>query len=305
VRVDGRPTAVRPAPANKLSAAERRPVLQRCHDPSFASLPPSQIVPRLADEGVYLASESTFYRVLHAAGEQHARGRSQPPRKPRSPSTHRASGPCRVWTWDITWLPGPVRGQFFYLYLIVDVYSRKIVGWEVFEEESGLHAATVVRRAVWAEEAVNQPLVLHADNGSPMKSATLRSTLEALGVMRSYSRPRVSNDNPYSEALFRTGKYRPGYPSRGFPDMEAAREWVLAFVRWYNLEHRHSGIRFLTPHQRHQGLDRKILAQRHAIYQAAKEAHPNRWSGPTRNWNPVGDVWLNPDNDASKTLHAA
>jgi len=297
VRVDGRPTAERPAPAHKLTPAERQAILAACNTPEHASLPPSQIVPRLADQGVYLGSESSFYRVLRDEDQQKHRGRSQAPRAPRPLPTHRAIGPCQLWSWDISWLPGPIRGAFFYLYQIVDVWSRKIVGWEVFEEESADHAATLVQRAVWAEGCLDTPLVLHADNGSPMKGSTLRSMLEALGVQPSYSRPRVSNDNPYSEALFRTCKYRPEYPTDGFASLQAARDWMLAFVRWYNTEHRHSAIRFVTPQQRHDGQEAEILANRQAVYQQAKAAQPQRWSGHTRTWEPVAEVWLNPVKD--------
>ena len=201
----------------------------------------------------------------------------------------------QVWSWDITWLPGPAQGLFFYLYLILDLYSRKIVGWEIFEQESGEHAATGVHRAVVADGRLLQPLVLHADNGSPMKGATLRATLERLGITASYSRPRVSNDNPFSEALFRTCKYRPTYPAQGFATLEAARTWVLAFVRWYNDEHRHSGIRFVTPNARHAGQDAALLAARHMVYEQARCRHPARWSRQTRNWTPIGTVWLNPE----------
>jgi transposase InsO family protein len=293
VKVDGRPGALRPEPANRLSAEERQQVLAVCHRPEFASLPPGQIVPRLADAGEYIASESSFYRILRAAGEQHHRGRSRAPRKMGPPPRHRAVRPCQVWSWDITWLPGPARGLFFFLYLMIDVYSRKIVGWEVYAQESAELASDVVRRAVLAEGCIGQPLVLHADNGSPQKGATLMATLEKLGVQTSYSRPRVSDDNAYAESIFRTCKYRPDYPYKGFADLDHARAWVLAFVRWYNQEHRHSGIRYVTPEQRHSGVDRALLAKRHGVYQAARQKHPERWTSDTRNWEPVRTVWLN------------
>lgn len=294
LKVDGRPKAVRPVPANKLSAEERARVLAICHQPAYASLPPGQIVPQLADQGEYIASESSFYRILRQAGEQHHRGRSRPPRPPAPPPRHRACGPRQVWSWDISWLGGPVKGMFFYLYLIMDLYSRKIVGWEIFEAESAEYAALLMQRAVLAEGCIDQPLILHADNGSPMKGATLLETLYRLGVVTSYSRPRVSNDNPFSEALFRTCKYRPAYPYQGFASLEAARDWVQQFVRWYNHEHRHSAIQFVTPHERHEGLDQVILERREAVYEQAKARHPKRWSGAIRNWDPVTEVWLNP-----------
>jgi transposase InsO family protein len=188
-----------------------------------------------------------------------------------------------------------VAGTFFYLYLIIDIFSRKIVGWEVHERETAELAAEVLKRAVWAEGCVVNPLVLHADNGSPMKGATMKVTMERLGVVPSFSRPRVSNDNPFSEALFRTCKYVPTWPTKGFASIEAARLWVEGFVHWYNTEHRHSAIRFVTPDQRHRGQDHALLASRHKVYERARAARPDRWSGKTRNWSPIGSVWLNPE----------
>jgi transposase InsO family protein len=243
------------------------------------------------------ASESSFYRVLRAEGQQHHRGRAKPPVPRKPPTSYRAAGPCQVWTRDITWLPGPIAGMFFYLYLIVDIFSRKIVGWEVYGRESAEYASIVVRRAVWAESCLTSPLVLHADNGSPMKGATLKVTLEHLGVTASYSRPRVSNDNPFSEALFRTCKYRPEWPPKGFSDIEAARDWVKRFADWYNGEHLHSGIRFVAPNTRHAGHDQTVLAARACLWAEARAARPERWSGQPRNWPPAGDVWLNPERD--------
>lgn len=162
----------------------------------------------------------------------------------------------------------------------------------------------MLQRAVWAEGCLTSPLVLHADNGSPMKGATMKVTMERLGVVASFSRPRVSNDNPFSEALFRTCKYVPTWPSRGFASIEAARDWVSGFVRWYNTEHRHSAIRFVTPEQRHRGEDRALLASRHQVYKLARAARPERWSGHTRNWRPVEAVWLNPERaDAGSRGH--
>ena len=192
-------------------------------------------------------------------------------------------------------------GLFYYLYLIVDLYSRKAVGWEVHESESGEYAAALVHRAVLAEQCVDQPMVLHADNGAIQKSYTLRRKLEQLGIEPSYSRPRVSDDNAYSEALFRTCKYRPDFPVSGFANIEAARHWVARFVHWYNEEHRHSAIRYVTPAERHRGDEHAILAQRDALYAQAKARHPERWSANTRNWSPVGPVWLNPEKASATT----
>jgi len=217
VQPDQRPLVPRPEPRNKLSPAERAAVLEACNSTEFASLPPSQIVPKLADQGRYLASESSCYRILRAEGQQQHRGRARPPIRRKPPTSYKASAPCEVWTWDITWMPGPVAGMFFYLYLIVDIFSRKIVGWEVHERESAELAATLVRQAVLAEGCTLRPLVLHADNGSPMKGATMKVTMEKLGITASYSRPRVSNDNPFSEAQFHTCKYCPDWPNKDLP----------------------------------------------------------------------------------------
>lgn len=170
---DGRTTTSRPTPANALTDAEREAILQLCNSAEYAHLPPSQIVPRLADQGRYLASESSFYRVLHAADQLHRWGRSQRPKRHPAPTTHAANGPNQLWSWNITYLPSPVRGQYYYLYLIEDLYSRKGMGWEVHEQECGDKAAALLQRSVLSEQCLHQPLVLHSDNRAPMKSVTL------------------------------------------------------------------------------------------------------------------------------------
>jgi transposase InsO family protein len=304
VASDRRPEAQRPEPLNKLSPEEREEILAVSNSPVFRSLPPSQIVPALADEGRYLASESSFYRVLRAAGQQHHRGRSEAPQR-KVPSTHCAAGPNQVWCWDITWLPGPARGLFYYLYLILDLYSRKIVAWEIHEMETSDLAAQLVHKACLAERIVAQPLVLHSDNASPMKGATMLETLHRLGVTSSFSRPRVSNDNAYAESLFRTCKYRPDYPVNGFHTIDEARAWVLSFTHWYNTQHKHSGLKFTTPVQRHTGEADTILAHRKRIYQEARKRHPNRWSGDFRNWALPDRVWLNPEKEQPDLNKAA
>lgn len=297
IKADARTTTQRPVPANALSEKERQAIITLCNSPEYVNLPPSQIVPRLADQQRYLASESTFYRLLRATGQQHHRGRSQRPGRHAAPTTYAARMPNRVWSWDITYMPSPVRGKHYYLYLIVDIYSRKAVGWEVHEEESGENAAALLQRSVISERCLREPLVLHSDNGAPMKSVTLLSKMYDLGVTPSRGRPRVSNDNPYSESLFRTLKYCPQWPSSGFANLDAARSWVRDFMRWYNHEHRHSRIRFVTPAERHRGQDHQILTRRHELYEQARQANPQRWSGRTRNWEPIGTVLLNPDRD--------
>ena len=302
---DRRPTAIRPKPANRLTEQEEHHILTLCNEPEYSSLPPAQIVPRLADKGVYLASESTFYRVLRRHGQVHHRGRSRTPVRVNKPTSYQALGPRQVWTWDVTWLASRVRGRYFYLYLIEDIFSRKIVGYEVHEEESGEYAADLLHRTVLRERCYQQPLVLHADNGAPMKSQTLKAKLEELHITGSHSRPRVSNDNPYVESLFRTLKYVPAWPSSGFIDLDKARQWVEQFSRWYNEEHRHSAIGYVTPEQRHQGQDIVLLSNRKALYEAAKKANPERWSKQCRQWERVEVVMLNPDKPETTLGNAA
>jgi len=295
--------------ANKLSEAEKKEILEVCNEPCFRSLPPSQIVPALADEGRYLASESSFYRVLREADQVHRRGRASTPREVARPRGYKAVAPNQVWSWDITYLAASVVGMFFRLYLVMDVFSRKIVGWEVHERELAAHAATLIRKATLAEGIAGRKLVLHADNGGPMKGATMLATLQRLGVVPSFSRPSVSDDNPYSEALFRTLKYTPAWPPKRFESLDAARQWVKEFVHWYNHVHRHSALKFVTPAQRHNGEDTTILARREQVYELARKQHPERWSGSVRNWRRVDEVWLNPPKephaDAASSRKAA
>lgn len=285
-------------PSNKLSAKEREQVLKVADSPEYRDLSPKQIVPKLADAGTYVASESTFYRVLRAEGELAHREKSRPATS-RKPEEHVATGPCQVWSWDITYLRSALRGCFFYLYLVVDIWSRKIVGWSVEDSESTDQAAALFRR-ICAELGLDPTgLVLHSDNGGPMKGSTMLATLQQLGVVASFSRPHVSDDNAYSESLFHTLKYRPSYPSRPFKSIEEARAWVADFVAWYNGTHLHSGISFVTPEDRHSGRDRLLLEKRRQVYERARQRHPERWTGSTRNWDRVETVRLNPAQDAT------
>ena len=296
---DGRPARLQ-SPKNQLCALERQRLLAVANSPKFGHLPPSQRVPRLADEGRYIASESTFYRVLKAERMLQHRG-AQSPRKPRSkPRALQATAPNQLFSWDISYLPTEIKGVYFYLYMFMDIFSRKVVGWQVYESESSALAGEVMRDICARENIAPNQLVLHSDNGSPMKGATMLATLQTLGVMPSFSRPAVSNDNPYAESFFKTLKYCPAYPQHPFKDLPAAREWLSTFMHWYNEEHRHSGIKFVTPAERHAGLDTALLGKRAAIYEAAKAKHPERWSGPTRNWNPILVVHLNPDKMITK-----
>lgn len=281
------------SPANKLSDSERAEVISLVTSPRFRDLSPNQIVPLLADEKRFVASESTMYRVLRQERLLRHRGRARAP-KQRAPSTHEATGPNQVWSWDITYLKSPVRGIFFYLYAIVDVWSRKLVGWAVHDVESADHASRLFRSTCESERLDPRGIVLHADNGGPMKGSTMVATLERLGVLASFSRPGVSDDNPYSEALFRTLKYRPEFPANPFVDVDAACAWVDRFVRWYNHVHLHSGISFVTPAARHAGDDVVQLARREDVYRKARELNPRRWATATRNWAHIEKVVLHP-----------
>jgi transposase InsO family protein len=288
------------APGNKLTAFERARVLEIANSAEYRDLSPKQIVPLLADKGLFVASESSFYRILRQADELTHREPSRP-RSRHKPRGYEANGPLQVWTWDITYLRSAVVGIYYYLYLFVDVWSRKIVGWRVEESES-MEVSSELIRSICAELGIDPDgLVVHSDNGGPMKGSTMLATLERLGIIASFSRPSVSDDNPYSEALFRTLKYRPWYPSRPFESIEEARAWVASFVTWYNEEHLHSAIGFVTPQDRHTGRDEAILAKRREVYEEARQRHPERWSGHTRNWDRVEVVRLNPD---AETKHA-
>jgi transposase InsO family protein len=307
-RADGRGQAAKQrTPANKLSEQEQQKIVSICNLPQYSSMSPNQIVPALADEGVYIASEASFYRVLRKAEQSTHRGKCKAPTHHR-PEPIRADAPNQLWSWDITYLPTTVRGVFFYLYLVMDVFSRKIVGWEVFANENADNASTLIRKTYLREGIAGKTLVLHADNGSAMKGATMLATLQRLGVIPSFSRPSVSNDNAYSEALFKTLKYHAGYPDGPFESIEKAQKWMVNFAHWYNNIHRHSALKFVTPDQRHRQEDVILLARRKVLYEDAKSKRPERWSGKTRNWQPVQEVFLNPmksDHDGGKVRRYA
>ncbi len=237
---DGR-QGPRGAPANSLSEEEREQIVAITTSREFRELAPSQIVPILAEQGIYVASESSFYRVLRHRKLLRHRERSRP-RQNNRPLQHTATGPNQLWSWDITYLRSALRGQYYFLYLVVDVWSRKIVAWEVALQESSENAAAMIARATLENGVDRDQLVIHSDNGGPMKGATLLATLQSLGIVPSFSRPRVYDDNPYSEALFRTLKYRPEYPVLPFGSLEEARCWGGG-VR--------SVVQHRTPTQRH------------------------------------------------------
>lgn len=297
ILTEDRRTTRKIIPHNKMSVEEEEKILKVINQNRYAYYSPAKIVPLLADEGNYLASESTMYRLLRKNNQLSHRGISKP-RSNYKPKSITATRPNQVYSWDITYLISMVKGKFFYLYLFLDIYSRKIVGWQVYDKESSEYASDLLEAICIGEGIQKDQLIVHSDNGAPMKGAT---TLQKLGVIPSFSRPGVSDDNAYSEALFRTVKYSPKYPEKPFADLEMAREWVAEFVKWYNYEHLHSGIKFVTPNQRHEGFDNEILKHRKEIYLKAKQEHPQRWSREIRNWNKLDEVLLNPEKCKSET----
>lgn len=296
---DGRCGPIK-APANKLTIAERELVIKTSVCSEFVNLSPHQIVPKLADKGIFIASESTFYRIMKEESLTAHRGHSKP-RVVVKPMAYEAVKPNQIYSWDITYLQSSVRGQFYYLYLFLDIFSKKIVGWNIHQtQESNLSA--LLLEDICANEKINKhQLVVHSDNGGPMKGATMLATMQKLCVVPSFSRPSVSNDNPFSESLFKTLKYCPIFPSKPFESIEAAKTWMESFVKWYNTEHLHSGINFVTPASKHLGLDIELLKNRNEVYEKAKEKNPTRWSGKTRNWDAVALVKLNPLKEKEKS----
>lgn len=283
------------SPPNKLSAAERSAALALLNSEAFKDLPPSQVVPRLADQGLYVASESTLYRLLREAGQLGHRRLERAAKQRSKPRALVATQPDQIYCWDISYLPTLVRGIYFYLYLFVDLLSRRIVGWHVFESESAQQASELLQDICHRQGIAPDQLTVHSDNGSSMKGETMLATMQRQGVAASRSRPAVSNDNPYSEALFRTLKYRPQLRVKPFDDLLQARRWAAELVHWYNHEHRHSAIGFVTPEQRHTQVDIFLLQARDRVYGAAHATNPNRWSGATRDWSHISEVHLNPE----------
>jgi transposase InsO family protein len=292
-------------PHNKLTPQETQQVLQTINSDEFKDLPPSQIVPRLADRGCYLASESTLQRILRSHDQNTHRRAERKGQKRSKPFALKATMANQIYTWDITYLPTTIKGQYFYLYLFVDIFSRFIVGAQVFDCESAELSADLLKDICQRHGVAKDQVTLHSDNGGPMKGQTILSTMQELGVTASRSRPSVSNDNPYSESLFRTLKYRPQMPVRPFETLQDARLWAIGLVDWYNHEHRHSAIKFVTPAQRHDGLDPQLLQKRAQVYAQARNENPQRWSKNTRNWSPVTEVHLNPNKPANKESKSA
>lgn len=279
-------------PANKFTKEERDKIILVSTQKEFVNLSPNKIVPSLADKGEYIGSESSFYRILTEEKLMNHRGKSNPKQMNR-PKAFEVYKPNELYSWDITYLLSSIRGQYFYLYLFMDVFSRKIVGWEIHDNESMELSSKLLIKICEDEGIKKEQLHVHSDNGGPMKGATMLNTMQWLGIMPSFSRPSVSDDNPFSESLFKTLKYCPQYPSKPFENIEAAKVWVNEFVIWYNTVHLHSEIKFVTPDSKHKGEDIEILRKRNEIYILAKVKNPNRWTGNIRDWSPVTCVKLN------------
>ena len=279
--------------AHAYSEEEQQAILNRINQPDYAHLTPAQIVCKEADQGRYLASERTIYRILKKHGQDTHRHRSKE-RQPRKKPSLLATGPNQVWVWDITYLPLNVRGHFAYLYWVMDLYSRKIVGWRVYPVESMECSKELLSELIVEHGLAGKGLTIHSDNGSPMKGSAVVEMLRLFGVERSLSRPGVSNDNGHCESSFRTLKYRHNYP-RYQENKEAWSQWVSGYVTWYNEEHMHSGIGYVTPQARHEGSDHAQLEGRRIVYQAAYEANPQRWRrGKPRGWERPETVHLIP-----------
>ena len=279
---------------HKLSEEERQRILLTCNQPQYAALPPGQIVPALADQGLYIGSESSFYRVLHQAGQCHRRGRARLPQESRSVPRLRADRPNAVWSWDITKLKGPAKWTCFHLYVILDIFSRYVVGWLIAPRESAELAQQLIADTVARHDVMPGELTLHADRGTSMRSKPVASLLVDLDVAKSHSRPYTSDDNPYSESQFKTMKYRPDFPER-FGSIEDARSHCQTFFAWYNAQHCHSGIGHMTPHSVHYGQAQAMREVRQATLNAAFAATPNRFKGIRPCLKPMPTAtWINP-----------
>ena len=271
------PPAPRPAPANSLSEAERQQVLTVLRSEEFCDLAPAQVWARLLDDGVWLCSISTMYRLLAVAGENRERRRQRTHPAKKKPELI-ATAPNQVWSWDITKLRGPERGVYYELFVIIDIYSRYVIAWTVAAAETGELAKEFIDAAITAQGVGRDQLTLHADRGTSMTSKPVAQLLVDLGVARSHSRPHVSNDNPYSEAGFKTLKYCPAFPG-SFGSIQHARTFCETFFAYYNHEHRHSGIGLHTPASVHYGTATEIREQRAVTLDAAYTANPDRFRG--------------------------
>ncbi len=293
-----RPARERPRPPLALNAEERQKVVDVLHSPRFVDRSPRQVWATLLDDDQeYLCSPRTMYRILEAEGELRERRNQR-----RHPAYEKpelvATAPNQVWTWDITKLKGPVKWTYFYLYVVLDLFSRYVVGWMVAPREAAHLAQRLITESMSKQEIRRGQLTVHADRGSSMTAKSLALMLADLGVTKSHSRPYTSNDNPFSEAQFKTLKYHPTFPDR-FGSLADTRQFCAPFFTWYNTEHRHSSLALLTPADVHYARAETILQQRAQVLAAAFEAHPQRFKGRRPNPGPLPEaVWINPPEES-------
>lgn len=292
----------RPKPARALSEGERQEVLDVLHSPPFMDKAPAEVVATLLDEGRYLCSTRSMYRILDANDEVRER-RNQLRHPTYTKPRLLATDPNQVWSWDITKLRGPVKWTFYYLYVILDIYSRYVVGWMVATKEAACLAKRLIQETCEKQEIEPDQLVIHSDRGSAMTAKTTAQLLGNLGITKSHSRPHVSNDNPYSESQFKTLKYSADFPG-SFGSIEDSRRFLSGFFGWYNDEHRHSGIGMMTPKSVHYGFADKIRKQRQLVLDQAFQDHPERFINGVPTPPPIPDnVWINdPKREKEKTL---
>ena len=267
----------RPAPPLALEDEERKGILITLHEERFVDQAPREVYSALLDEGIYLCSVRTMYRILEENEE--VRERRNQLRHPHYKKPEiLATAPNQVWSWDITKLRGPVKWTYYYLYVILDIFSRYVVGWMVAHREKSALARKLIEQSCDKQDIQQDQLIVHADRGPSMTSKPVALLLADLGIAKSHSRPYVSNDNPYSESQFKTMKYRPDFPER-FGSIEDSRSFCHGFFRWYNMEHYHSGIAFLIPEDVHYGRAEQIIKEREKVLKMAFEKHPNRFKG--------------------------
>lgn len=303
---DKRKGATKSVP-RKLTEEEQSAILNICCDDKHKDMNPYQIHANLLDKGIYIASISSFYRVLREKGLVKHRGNSRPAYKHNRPPEKKATGPNQVWCWDITWVKTEIRGIFLYAYVIIDIWDRSIVKWCIHDREDDALARELFELAV--RDNGRPDVFIHSDNGNPMKGVSLLAFFQMLGLSNSYSRPRVSNDNPFIESLFKTLKYHVSYP-KSFPDLSAARTWFADFVDVYNNRHSHSGLHFMTPHAVRSGCYTQTIKNRNAIMQEAFSRNPQRWSQSVKQLPVDHVVYLNPMADTrlkirNKNVHAS
>jgi putative transposase len=304
------PAPARPAPVphvdrvqpRALTAAERAEILAELHSPRFAEMSPTEVWAVLLDEGRYLGSVSTFYRLLRqASGTRERRAQATHPATVKPELV--AEAPNQVWSWDITKLHGPAKWTYFQLYVILDIYSRYVVGWMVASRETAALAEVLIRQTIRKQAVSRDSLTLHADRGSSMTSKPVAFMLADLGITQSHSRPHVSNDNPFSESAFKTLKYRPDFP-KTFPTIEAARQHCQTFFTWYNDEHRHTGLGLHTPADIHYSTAHAVRDKRAGILNSAYQQHPERFvRQPPEPPALPATAWINQPDPTEEDVH--